>query len=201
MKYKTMVIGIDQSYQNTGISFCCDGVLKKVSSIHMEKLKCNSDKRKFLSSRLRSIISLNQGKANQTICVIERIRLTSQGFLNIDYIKSIGALNSIIVDVCSEYNIPVYSVDTRCWKASVVGTSKGMKNKYNVPPEKYPTVRWCINQGFLSSILTPIENRKSKNTFVGKDGKKYMFNNDASDSSAISMFYFKGDKNKLLLEK
>ena len=49
------------------------------------------------------------GKSKNIICVIERIRLRSQGFLNINYIKSIGALNALIVDLMYEYNIKVYS--------------------------------------------------------------------------------------------
>ena len=42
--------------------------------------------------------------------------------------------------------------------------------------------------------------RKTKGVFE-KDGKKYMYNNDASDSSAISMFWFNGDRSKLEVEK
>ena len=139
-------------------------------------------------------------KGTEIICVIERIRLKSQGFLNIDYIKSIGALNSVIVDVMSTFGIDTYSVDTRCWKAQVVGTSKPMKNKFGVPDEKWPTIKWCINKGFKSSILKEVKGRREKGTFT-KNGIKYEYDNDASDSAAISQFYFVGDRNKLKIEK
>lgn len=199
-QYEKVVIGIDQSYKNTGISIAADGKLRKVKSIQLDKCKSNSEKRKLLRDTLKKVLETVQPKSRQVICIVERIRLRSQGFLNIDYIKSIGALNSTIVDVCSEYGIEVYSVDTRCWKSQVVGTSKPEANKYGVPEEKWPTIRWVISQGFRKSILIRVEGRKSKGTFV-KNGVKYMYNNDAADSAGIAMFGFWGDKEKLKEER
>ena len=141
-------------------------------------------------------------QSEEVVCVIERIRLRSQGFLNIDYIKSIGALNAVIVDVMHEYGIEVYSVDTRCWKAQIVGTSKGLSNKFGVPDEKYPTVRWCIKQGFEQSILQDKSNfRGTKGTFLDADGHKWAYDNDRADSAAISLFWFRGEPDKLKVEK
>lgn len=199
-KYKKVVVGIDQSYVNTGISIVADGQLKKVRSLSLEGHKTNSDKRRALAETLDGLLSSVAQKAEKLVCIIERIRLTSQGFLNIDYIKSIGALNSIIVDKCHEHGVEVYSVDTRCWKAQVIGTSKGMSNKFGVPEEKWPTVRWVIRKGFEDSILIPVEGRKTKGTFV-RDGQKFMYNNDAADSAGIAMFGFVGEQDKLRLER
>lgn len=200
-KYRTLCIGIDQSYKNTGVSVSADGVLKKVGHIYLNDLASNSERRDKLRSQLCHICARLLPQADNVVCVIERIRLRSQGFLNIDYIKSIGALNAIVVDVMSLYGIKVYSVDTRCWKAQVVGTSKPRANKFGVPDEKWPTVQWCIKKGFKDSILKNMDDsRKSKGTFT-KDGSKWMFDNDASDSAAISMFWFVGDRGKLKQEK
>ena len=199
-KYNKVIIGIDQSYNNTGISIAADGKLIKVRSIQLDSYKTNSDKRRALANTLNGLLKAVCPKAKDVICIIERIRLRSQGFLNIDYIKSIGALNSIITDICYEYCVPVYSVDTRCWKAQVIGTSKPLANKYGVPEEKWPTIRWLIKQGWEDSILIPIEGRKTKGTFIRK-GQKYMYNNDAADSAGIAMFGFVGDKEKLQLER
>lgn len=200
MKYKTLVIGIDQSYENTGISFSADGELIKVNSIYLDKYKTKSEKRKVLRKALKKICKVTTNNAVNVVCVIERIRLRSQGFLNIDYIKSIGALNATIVDVMNEFCIQVYSVDTRCWKSQVVGTSKSESNKFGVPEKKWPTVKWCISKGFRRSILKEVEGRREKGTFR-RGGIKYEYDNDASDSAAISMFYFVGDKSKLKIEK
>lgn len=195
-KYNKIVIGIDQSYKNVGISICADGKLKKVTSIHLEKAKNNSEKRKIIESKLTRLLDKVTIKSKEVICIIERIRLHSQGFLDIDYIKSIGALNALIVDVCYSYNVMVYSVDTRCWKSTVIGTSKGRPNNFGVPEEKWPTVEWLINKDFEDSILEKVEGRRNKGTFI-RDNQKWEYNNDAADSAAISVFGFIGDSNKL----
>lgn len=199
-KYKRIIVGIDQSYNNTGISIAADGKLIKVRSIFLDKYKSNSEKRRVLAKELDSLLKVVCSKGEQVTFIIERIRLRSQGFLNIDYIKSIGALNSVIVDQCAHWGISVYSVDTRCWKSQVVGTSKPEANKFGVPEEKWPTVRWLINKGWAESILIPIEGKKTKGTFM-MNGQKYMYNNDAADSAGIAMFGFVGDKDKLKEER
>lgn len=196
MKYNKVVIGIDQSYKNTGVSVCADGELKKVTSIHLEKCASNSERREIIRARLVRLLDNATRKSREVVCIIERIRLHSQGFLNMDYIKSIGALNALIVDTCYKCGVAVYSVDTRCWKSTVVGTSKGCPNDFGVPEEKWPTVRWLVNKGFESSILEKVEGRRNKGTFIS-GGQKWEYNNDAADSAAISVFGFIGDKSKL----
>lgn len=198
-KYKQLSIGIDQSYKNCGVSISADGQLLKVTHIKLEQCRTNTDRRRLLKAYLDNMLKAITSKADDIICIIERIRLHSQGFLNIDYIKSMGALNAVIIDIMDEYDIPVYSVDTRCWKSQVIGTSKPKDNNLGVPKEKYPTVEWCIEQGFEDSVLRTVKGRKVKGTFV-RNGMKYMYDNDACDSSAISMFYFVGDKEKLKQE-
>lgn len=198
-KYKQLSIGIDQSYKNTGVSISADGNLLKVTSINLEHYKTNTDRRNALKKYLDNMLKAIIAKADNITCIIERIRLHSQGFLNIDYIKSMGALNAVIIDIMDEYDIPVYSVDTRCWKSQVIGTSKPKDNNLGVPKEKYPTVEWCIKQGFENSVLRTVRGRKKKGTFT-RNGIRYMYDNDACDSSAISMFYFVGDLSKLKQE-
>lgn len=198
-KYKQLSIGIDQSYKNCGVSISADGQLLKVTHVKLEQCRTNTDRRRLLKAYLDNMLKAITSKADSIICIIERIRLHSQGFLNIDYIKSMGALNAVIIDVMDEYDIPVYSVDTRCWKSQIVGTSKPKDNNLGVPKEKYPTVEWCIKQGFENSVLRTVKGRKVKGTFV-RNGIRYMYDSDACDSSAISMFYFVGDKEKLKQE-
>lgn len=199
-KYEKIFIGIDQSYKNTGVSISADGELLKVTSLKLEHYKTNSDKRKALRKYLNNMLKTITTKSDDITCILERIRLHSQGFLNIDYIKSMGALNAVIIDSMYEYDIPVYSVDTRCWKSQVIGTSKPKDNDLGVPREKYPTVEWCVNQGFEDSILEVVEGRKTKGTFI-RNNTKYMYNNDASDSAGISMFGFVGNLEKMKKEK
>lgn len=200
MKYKIIAIGIDQSYKNTGISIAADGVLKKVSSINLEQCKTKTEKRNLLKATLDRILSIMVCKAEKVVCVIERVRLRSKGFLSLPYIQSMGALNAVIIDCSAHYGVPVFSVDTRCWKSRVVGTCSGEKNPFGVPENKYPTVKWVIKKGFESSILVCAKGRKCKGTFV-RNGQKLEYDNDAADSAAIAMFYFVADKNKLKPEE
>ena len=201
-KYNRVIVGIDQSYNNTGISIAADGKLKKVKSLRLEGLENNSEKRRALASTLDGLLRSVAPRTDEVVCIIERIRLRSQGFLNIDYIKSIGALNSVIVDTCHDHGVIVYSVDTRCWKSQVIGTSKPSQvpNKYGVPDEKWPTVKWLLDQGWENSLIVPVSPRKKKGTFE-RDGQRFMYNNDAADSAGIAMFGFLGDQSKLQLER
>lgn len=204
-KYKKIVIGIDQSYKNTGISIAADGELKKVRSIQLERYKSNSERRRALQKALNGLLSSVARKGMEVICIIERIRLQSQGFLNINYIKSIGALNALIIDVCDDYDVPVFSVDTRCWKSQVIGTSKPSSNpKFAMEPEKYPTFYWLSKQQnglFTSDVMIDMTGTRKKNNIFEKNGKKYKVNDDACDSAGIAMFGFLGESSKLKEEK
>lgn len=203
VKYKQIVIGIDQSYQRTGISLVIDGKLRDIKSIELAKCKDNSERRGVLRTKLQHLISSVVDKTDVIVCICERARIHGgpTSFINIDAIKAMGALTSVIVDVCYQYDIPVYSVDTRAWKAQVVGTSKPQANKFGVPEEKWPTVQWVIGKGFESKILTDVTNtRKQKGTFE-RGGNKYMYNNDAADSAGIAMYYIIGDREKLQKER
>ena len=201
--YDEIVIGIDQSYKNTGISIVADGKLADVKSIRLEKYKSNSEKREVLRNRLDKLLRITKQKANKVVCIVERARVHGgqTSFINIDAIKAMGALTAVIVDRCAIYDVAVFSVDTRCWKSQVIGTSKSQSNCFGVPEEKWPTVQWCIRQGFRKHILIKIDNpRKTKGTFIHK-GTKYQYNDDAADSAGIAMFWIVGDHSKLKEEK
>ena len=201
--YDQIVIGIDQSYKNTGISIVADGKLTDVKSIRLEKYKSNSEKREVLRNRLDKLLRITKQKANKVVCIVERARVHGgqTSFINIDAIKAMGALTAVIVDRCAIYDVAVFSVDTRCWKSQVIGTSRGQSNRFGVPEEKWPTVQWCIQQGFRRHILIQIDNpRKTKGTFIHK-GIKYQYNDDAADSAGIAMFWVIGDHSKLKEEK
>lgn len=203
MTYGKIVIGVDQSYKNTGISIVADGELKDIKSVRLDKCKNNSERRRALSNVLGGLLNVVAKKSDDIVCIVERARLHGgpDSFINIDAIKALGALTATIVDVCNDCGIEVYSVDTRCWKSQVVGTSKPQANKYGVPEEKWPTVKWVIGKGFEDKILMDVTGtRKNKGTFT-RDGRKYMYNDDAADSAGIAMFGAIGDRSKLRLEQ
>ena len=201
-KYKSVIVGIDQSYQNTGISIVADGKLVDIKSIRLDKYKTNTERRRALGRKLDGLMSVVAEKSENVTCIVERVRLHGgpTSFINIDSIKGLGALTATIVDTCADYGVSVYSVDTRSWKSQVIGTSKPQSNRYGVPPEKWPTVQWVIAQGFESKILVPVTGKKTKGTFVWS-GKRYMYNNDAADSAGIAMFGVVGEQDKLHIER
>ena len=187
-----VVIGIDESYKNTGITVNKNnGEEIKVFNVYCDSLDNNTLKRQSLKERLDKIVK--HVKKNypdaEVVCIIERIRLKSQGFLNINYIKGIGALNAIITDIMYEYGIEVYSVDTRSWKSAIVGTSKPMANKYKIDPEKYPTILWNIKNGRKDKIINYDVGKKKKGV-ITKGDLKYTYDDDRSDSIAISFYGF-----------
>ena len=188
-RYRKIVVGIDQSYKNTGISIAADGNLIAVGSVCLQSFKTNTEKRKELSERLAKVLEKALEKAENVEVIFERIRLYSQGFINIDYIKSIGALNATIIDTCRKFGLGTYSVDTRAWKAQVIGSSKPKKNDYGVSEEKWGTICWVISKGFESNILMEVSKRREKGVII-KDGKRYVYNDDAADSAGIAMYGF-----------
>lgn len=202
-KYQQIVIGIDQSYTNTGISISADGKLLDIKSVQLHKLKSHTERRQTLSWRLDVLLQKCKQQASEVVCVVERTRLHGgeTSFINIHAIKAMGALIAVIVDQCAIYDVAVYSVDTRTWKAAVVGTSRPMTNKYGVQPQKWPTIKWLCKLGYEDKILIDLSNTKRvKGTFV-RNGKKYKYNDDAADSAGISMYWWLGDRNKLQQEK
>lgn len=188
-----IVIGIDQSYKNTGISVSADGKIKNISNLRLDCFENNSERRQRLKNKLSKVFEkyflLADKYGAELIIIIERIRLRSEGFLNIDYIKSIGALNSIIIDCAYEFGIPVYSVDTRAWKSQIIGTSKPQNNSYGIDPKKWPTIKWLISQGYEDKLIRPINGRKKKGV-IERKGKKITYDDDAADSACISLYGF-----------
>lgn len=185
--YKKIIIGIDQAYTRTGISIVADGELIKVKSISFKGCRNKIEKRKHLRNILDILLSNLSKKAILVAIYVERIRTFSQGQgkkggfgLRPSYLKSTGALIGMIVDKASEYNVQVYSVDTRSWKSKVIGTSKGGKQ---------PAVDLIQSKGFDLFLR---ENKK---------GEK-IYDDDAADSACIALYGFIDAKQqKLLLEE
>lgn len=190
-KMKQVVIGIDQSYKRTGISIAADGKLLHVCSIDLTESNDKTWKRLEVKRRVERAVSLAEKKsASKPVVVIERIRMFSQQFVSMPYIKQMGALNCTIVDAAWKHAVETYSIDTRAWKAGVIGTSKPAANDFGVPPEKWPCVDWVIRHGFEKEVKLPVSGRRQKGTFTDADGKKWEYDNDACDSAGIAMSWF-----------
>lgn len=195
-----IIIGIDQSYNNIGICILLNKKVFKVFNIDLKDINSPTIKRQMLATKLNIIISRCKAITSNITIIFERIRLTSKGFLSFNYIKMVGAMNCIIIDIAYNNNIKCYSVDTRCWKSQVVGSSKKVNNNKHIPKEKYLTIKWCIKNGYTKHIIKPITKR-TKIYHIIIDNVKYQFDNDKADSIAIAYFGIVGDKHKLQLEQ
>lgn len=170
MKYKKIVIGIDESYTRTGLSIAVGPrTLLKVTSTNFKGSNTNSEKRKAFAIILHKWIKKAQSEAQEVEIICERIRTFTGGSgLRPNYLKSTGALIATIVDVAADYGLPVYSVDTRSWKSQIVGSSKGGKD---------PTVHFIESLGFDLYMRT---NKKGE----------LIYDDDAADSGGIALYGF-----------
>ncbi len=189
-----IVIGIDQSYTKTGISVCQDGELKMVTSTAFKGCETLSEKRKHIANIIDRLLHKASQKRCEVVIHVERIRTFSnfggkaggnafgQG-LKPDYLKKTAALIARIVDVAAEYDVPVYSIDTRSWKSKIVGNSKA-KKKNGKRDAKSETVEYIQNvHGFDLFIKRSRPSKKNPN---GVD----VYDDDAADSACLALYGF-----------
>lgn len=164
------VIGIDESYTVTGVALLLDGDIIKHKALKFKGCKCKTQKRNALryslSSLLKNLVEVKMVAPSDIVIICERIRTFSGGGLRPKYLISTGALVATIVDTAFDYQVPVYSVDTRAWKSKIVGNSKArtidgkrdsksetmeyVKNTYNLDVDNDTADAICIAlYGFL----------------------------------------------------
>lgn len=193
------VIGIDQSYKRTGLSLSYEGKLIDYFSISPEDTQTISEKRKYISNIVYHWLgkSVSEGKLEpqNTICIFESIRMFSRGFLSMDYLLKTTALITNIADIMIEAGIECYSVDTRAWKSTVIGTSKPQVNKWKINPAKWPTICYVRDKLDVDhkALLIPEKHRKAGTILI--HGKHYSVNDDLCDAICISLYLHKNGKN------
>lgn len=132
-----VILGIDESYTNIGVSVAKDGKTIMFKSYNYKGCKTKTEKRNFT----KRMVNYFTKKYKCDIIIVERIRHFSQGFMSKNYIVATASLVAVIIDTAYKYNVPVFSVDTRSWKSKVVGTSKHNKNESS----KQPTLDFVRN--------------------------------------------------------
>ena len=198
---RKLVIGIDQSYSDTGVAIMVDGELVEAFSIDFTECNSKSAKRRAVASTVESVIEDWYDKYTKTNIVVERIRLhSSNNKFDERFIQSSGALIATVVDVASAYDIKVYSVDTRAWKSKVVGTSSPQNNEYGINPKKYPTIKKIIELGYENLISYEPTARQTKGVVTKDDGTRVKYNDNIADAICIAL-YGNSDNPKLLLEE
>lgn len=187
-RYKKVpcVIGIDQSYTRTGIAISVNGKCVKAISTNFKKNKqFNKSQKRLEVQRLlnKAIDSCEKHfKSDEIVVIVERIRtITNSQDLRPNVIKAHSALVGIIVDTAYVRGIKVYSVDTRCWKHQILGTSRptfepieGVSN-----PQKFGSVRKAIELGFGEQMKVHSARTQS-----------FTYNDDMADAICISLYGF-----------
>jgi Holliday junction resolvasome RuvABC endonuclease subunit len=113
------IVAIDQSYTCFGVSVVEGDKVLLCESYGMP-FKTKTQKRRFYSSVVQAIAL----KYKPSKLIVERVRVFSKGFMSIKAILALGTLVAVTVD---SVEVPVYSVDTRSWKAKVLGSAKATK--------------------------------------------------------------------------
>lgn len=178
---------------------CKSNKIYFVGSLDLSECKTKTDRRAELALALNEIYDKIQSKwpGVPTAVVYERPRLFSGGHISANYLLGMGALNAIIIDFAIFHKLPCYSIDTRAWRAAVVGTTKKEENSEGIPPEKYLTVKHFCDLGYDSLII-------SAGTKTGKEFTK-LYNHDLADAMGIACAPFelalKGKLNLLKVEE
>lgn len=191
-EYKA-VIGIDESYANTGVALCINGEIIAARSLLAKE---KNSMRLIVQNEMQSLLGIAKEKGiseNEVAIVFERVRLFSNSFISTQYMVSMSYLNAAIIMQGHKLGIPCYSVDTKCWKSHVVGSSKPMENKYGVEPRKFLTLDYCMRNPKLRDFVVEYEEnpRRQKKCYRTKDNRFARFNDNVADSICIAMFFHK----------
>jgi len=178
---KEMVIGLDQSYTDTGIGIAVDGKLKWVGHCSFTGCSNKAEKRLFLNKYIKHLYERYKSKYNIVI-VTEGIRLFSGQDPHISraYISSAYAMIGSLVDLAYSLGIPIYSVETRSWKKAVLGSSKNSDTKLEgvKDQKKVASVKFILHLGFEKQLTTITR------------GGKIKYNDNIADAGCIALSYF-----------
>lgn len=168
--YVKVSIALDTSYTRTGMAVSYKSEIENIRSIGFKGKRSWTEKRLAVADALRKWII----KYKPDVIIVERTRQFSAGFMSINAMKAQITMTAVVVDTAFGFNIPVYSVDTRSWKAQIVGTSKPKNGDKKLPTKEFvEALGWDIGK-----------------------------NDDAADAACMSLYAFlPEDQRKLKLEK
>ena len=203
------VIAVDQSYTRTGLAICVRGKVVKAASVKLTNIKSKTMKREEVKDMLNKAISacLKHFDPSQVVILVERIRTftgsenTAQQYgkstnpfsgFRPDVLKAHASLIACIVDTAYFRGIRTYSVTTKSWKASVLGSSKpifdpveGVKN-----PQKFGSVIKAISLGF-----------EDKMKVVSYKNGNYSLDDDMADAICMSLYLFQKPPYQVKIEE
>ena len=187
---KSIVIGVDQSYADTGLAMAIDRKVVYAKSERFVGCESKREKRNRLCERLEGLIKRCEGRYRPVI-VLEAVRLFSGAtpFLSTSYIYGGIAMVGRIVDMAGELGVPVYWVESRSWKSAVHGTSKSATKKMIGVKDikKVRSIQFALDHGY----------RKFIEKGVDKNGVM-RYNDNVADAIGLSVCKQYGAKVKKL---
>ena len=202
LRYKKIVIGLDQSYTNTGIAIAGDGKVLLARNIDTSRCTSKTEKRRCIALAVSKAIEAAKLQSSNVIVISERIRVFNGQALSLSYVSTTGALVGTIADVCYDAVVKHYSADTRAWKAAIVGTTKSAsKGPKNVNLNKIPTLKYVLKRPDVQRcwIVKPI-GKRCKSYDVLEQGVPCKYDDDVADAICIALYGF-CKKRSLLPEK
>lgn len=184
---KNAIIGIDQSYTDTGIAIAARSKILTALSLPLERCENDTVKRSSLKARLEIAIELCYQNKHEPIIYIEAVRINS-GQTTFDYIKRAGAMESVIIDLCFYKGIECRSVASNSWKAKIVGSREKVPNSIGIPPEKYKTYEYTHKLGLDEYTLQECSKRTRNYVKQLEDGTKLKYNDNTGDSCCIALY-------------
>jgi Holliday junction resolvasome RuvABC endonuclease subunit len=115
------VLAFDQSYARIGVGIAEDNKLLFCISYDLKYFKDKTQKRLFVRALVKACIH----RWRPDTLIVERVRVFSQKFISKN---TIGALATLIAAIIDASRMQVYSVETRAWKARVLGSAKATKD-------------------------------------------------------------------------
>lgn len=204
-----IVVGIDQSYTETGITVMQDSEVKLFHGVRNPDKLPRHVYRDILKQDMHKICQMVRRKNDDTMFICERVRLKSGGFISLDSISTMIELTALIKDVTASYGYELYTVDTRSWKSAIVGTTAGAENDMGIHPKKYRTIMYVqalfLNKPKLYNKLMREVHWTTRNGVALTDlenKKKYVWDDNICDSYCIAKYGFlPDDKRKLEVVK
>lgn len=150
-----VVLGIDQSYSKIGFAVATRSEIIRADVVDLRKLKWASQKRLCV----RQLVDHWIDRYKPKVIIVERVRLFAHARIAVHTIQQLSAMTAVIVDTAFVHqvysasalgvvrkSIPVFSVDTRAWKAAVLGSAK---------VDKEASLAWLMTR---YTATTPLDN-------------------------------------------
>lgn len=184
---KNAIIGIDQSYTDTGIAIAVGGKILAAISLSFDKIDYDTEKRILLKNKLHHAINLCYNNGYKPIVYFEQVRI-NKNQTTFNYMKRAGAMESVIIDLCYSEKLECRSVSSNSWKAKVLGSRKKIENEKGIAPEKYIAYEYTHKLGLDKFTLQPCSNRTENYLLIDKRGTKLKYNDNIGDAICISLY-------------